>query len=572
MANKGMLFFFLIFFTGQALFAQQKYWVEFRDKKGVSFDPFEYFDIRTIEKRELRGIPLAMETDLPLNEEYYDAVNAISPVLSSSRWLNAVTLRLKPEQEKEIRSLPFVRSVRPVESLRVAEKSKKSISAGTDELQLIRAQTGSMEGYLFTRAGIDGHGVRIAVLDAGFPGVDTLAEFSHLRNEGRIVDTWDFVKKRKDVYSWDSHGTEVLGCIAGVFDTLRTGLGTGAEFLLARTEVEAEVFSEEENWFAAIEWADKNGADIVNSSLGYTFNRYFPRQMDGRSTFVSRMANVAARKGLLVINAAGNDGDTDWQVIGAPADADSVLAVGGINSETGIHMDFSSFGPTFDGRIKPNVCAFADVYSAGKKGGTKKVYGTSFAAPLVTGFAACVMQMHPGWNNMKVFHELEKSGDLYPYYDYAHGYGIPQASYFLNGTEKALPTFTTTREYTFLTVRTYPHPAETDTSVKENKEEKEEVRIIASDGVKKIEINKDSLNIVYPGDNEPIQITTEKESDSPVSNYLFYHFADKDSGKIRYYAVVDMKDATKYPIDLADMHDNEILRIFYRGYTQSYSK
>ncbi len=574
-----------VILTGTPLHAQQKFWVEFRDKPGVSFNPYEYFDARTIRKREAKGLPLAAYTDLPLKTRYVDSVNAISPVSSSSRWLNAVAVSLTSSQKAEVLRFPFVRDVRPVEGLHVTAFRPSLSPPDSGMISLIRAQTGSMGGELFTRSGIDGHGVRIAVLDAGFPGVDTLPEFTKIRDEGRIIDTWDFVKKNRNVYRFNSHGTGVLACIAGVEDSLNTGLATGAEFLLARTEVQAEVFSEEENWFAAIEWADRLGADIISSSLGYTFNRYFPKQMNGKTTFVSRMANLAADKGLLVINAAGNDGDNDWEVIGAPADADSVLSVGGINSETGIHIDFSSYGPTYDGRLKPNVTAFADVITVGKHGDLKKEYGTSFSTPLVTGFAACVMQMHPDWNNMKVFEEIEKSGHLYPYYDYAHGYGVPQASHFFGRPENARPTFTVKREYSFLTV--FPDSAAAGLPfpptivppsplslppVPPVPGEPKDVSIIVRSGNKTVTINNAGRSGVTVEKRDDDVKTADTAFYHLDDRYLYYHFADRQTGIIRYYAVVDLGDAKRYSIDLDNMKDNELVMIHYRGYTQSYSK
>lgn len=161
---------------------------------------------------------------------------------------------------------------------------------------------------------------------------------------GRIIATWDFVKNKEFVYDYSSHGTSVLTCIAGKIDDKKFGLAPGAEFLLARTEITREVFSEEENWLAAVEWADKNGADIIQRiSCRIYLQKIFPKEMDGQTTLVTQYANLAASKGMLVINAAGNDGDKKWEVIGAPADADSVLSIGGIDPDKGYHIDFSSY-------------------------------------------------------------------------------------------------------------------------------------------------------------------------------------------------------------------------------------
>lgn len=294
---------------------------------------------------------------------------------------------------------------------------------------------------VFVEMGITGKGVRIAVFDAGFKGVDTHPAFEKIRSNNQIISTWDFVRKKEFVYDYSVHGTMVLSCIAGYYhDGRLIGLAPDAEFLLARTEKSTEPFSEEVNWVAALEWADKNGAHIVNSSLGYTYHRYFPYQMDGKTSLVSRMANKAAEKGILVINAAGNEGNTNWRFIGAPADADSVLTVGGADPKTYLRIYFSSYGPTADMRRKPDVIAFAKVLLANAKDFTI-AYGTSFAAPQVTGFAACLKQIYPNLHPIELKNKIICSGHLYPYFDYAHGYGIPSAKKILDTNFNRLPTF-----------------------------------------------------------------------------------------------------------------------------------
>ena len=208
------------------------------------------------------------------------------------------------------------------------------------------------------------------------------------------------------------------------------GLAVNAEFLLARTEISTEPFSEEENWLAAVEWADKNGADIINSSLGYTHHRYYTWEMNGKTSLVVKAAGRAASLGILVVNAMGNDGTNEWKVLGTPADADSILSIGGIDPETDYHQDFSSYGPTSDLRMKPNVCAYSTAIVAGKTK-LQQAQGTSFASPLIAGFAACAWQTDRNKTNMEMFELIQKSGELYPYFDYAHGYGVPQADFFV---------------------------------------------------------------------------------------------------------------------------------------------
>lgn len=426
--------------------SQSKYMVFFADKNGVEFDPFTYFDVKTIERRVKFNIPLDDITDYPVREDYVSTVSElVNGTTHASRWFNALAVIASPNQIEEVKNLPFV--------MEVEELNSQAILAGTSDegfnrklseyhQELLEGQTAVMGAEDFQKAGIDGKGVRVAIFDAGFPTVDVNPAFEHIRKDNRILMTHDFVRNKDNVFKASSHGTSVMSCIAGkVGDTL-IGLATGAEFILARTEhATFEPFSEEENWLAAAEWADKNGADIINSSLGYTKHRYFPEDMNGKKSFVSRAANFAARKGILVVNAAGNEGGGGWKYVGTPADADSVLSVGGIDHDTHFHTSFSSYGPTADGRMKPNVCAYGHVIASGKSG-LEKTQGTSFASPLAAGFAACAWQTNRNLSNMELFKEIEKSGSLYPYFDYAHGFGVPQASYFVNEATMPKATFT----------------------------------------------------------------------------------------------------------------------------------
>jgi hypothetical protein len=299
-----------------------------------------------------------------------------------------------------------------------------------------------MGGEEFAKANLRGKGIRIAVLDGGFPLVDKHAAFQHLRDNGRILKTYNFPKKQENVYGWNSHGTMTLSCIAGkdVINKCDIGLATEAEFLLARTEVGPEPKKEEVWWVMGLEWADKNGAQIVSSSLGYGDINHEISELDGSSP-ISQAANAAVAKGILICNSMGNEGTkASWRTLILPADAEHVLTVGGIDPNTQLHQDFSSYGPTSDGRLKPNVVAYASECRAANPNGEKKysnVAGTSFSCPLVAGFAACAWQGHPEYTALQLKAEIEKSGDVYPYYDYAIGYGVPQAAYFTGNQVKA---------------------------------------------------------------------------------------------------------------------------------------
>jgi len=298
---------------------------------------------------------------------------------------------------------------------------------------------------------------------------------------------------------------------------------------LAKTEVNREPFSEEVHWLAAAEWADKNGADIINSSLGYTKERYFPWSMDGKTSFISRAADIAARKGILVVNAAGNDGDDDWHTVGAPADADSVLSVGGIDPKTGYHIGFSSYGPTADKRMKPNVCAYGNVVVSGSNG-LVTANGTSFASPLVVGFAACALQLNKGIGNMTLFHEIEKSGNLYPYFDYAHGFGIPQAGYFLSKDK---------------------NPAEPTFSILET-----------ADSVKVI-VNKQFIPTSETSNNGNSSVHLLNPE------YLYYNIMNS-SGFLDSYYLIEVSEPEAVVLPRNEFEAGEKLNVHFEGYTLSY--
>lgn len=410
-------------------FGQQKYWVFLSDKEGVEFDPYTYFDAKAIDRRIKNKVAIYDESDKPLRSDYYEKIVSIADTVTGhSRWFNAMACLLTDKQLMEIRDLAFVNKIVPMMSQGYLAEEFNYGDLKKGEKLLLKEQTRWLGSATFKENDITGKGVRICVIDAGFPSVDYADEFDHLR--GNIKGTWDFHKNKSDVFRFNDHGAAVLSCIGGrTSDGVNMGLATDAEFLLARTElVFKEGLSEEEDWLMAVEWADKNGADVINSSLGYTTSLYFKEDMDGKTTLISRAANMAASKGILVVNAAGNEGDGYWKYIGAPADADSVLTVGGINPWTGIHTSFSSYGPTADMRMKPNVAAFGHVIAANGNGKLFEAQGTSFASPLMAGYAACVIQLYPDLPVMEIHQKIEESAHLYPYYDYAHGYGVPNAA------------------------------------------------------------------------------------------------------------------------------------------------
>ncbi len=414
------------------MLAQQNYWVFFTDKDNTTFNPDEYFDLKALRRYDNLGLRADDYSNYPVNSDYVTGVLALADdYIGQSRWFNAVAVEATPEEIRTIEGLPFVKSVLEIQSEAMTTKHKAS--ALTPEKAVYDGslhQVSMMQGSKFQKAGISGKGVRIAVFDGGFKGVDQHPAFKKMRDSKQIVGTWNFVQKKEDVYNGAAHGRMVLSCIGGLMnDSTLLGLAPDAEFLLARTEVETEIKREEVWWVQALEWADKNGADIVNSSLGYGSDRYCNRDMNGARSMVARAANTAARKGILVCTAMGNEGDVSWKVLVTPADADSVLSVGAAESLE-VRSSYSSYGPTADGRMKPNVVACGHDMVADKNGNYSYSQGTSFATPMVTGFAACVKQMHPEWTVLQLMDEIQKSGNHYPYFDYSMGYGVPQAGYF----------------------------------------------------------------------------------------------------------------------------------------------
>jgi hypothetical protein len=571
MLVKKNIIFILLLFVSIWTFGQppEKYLIVFKDKKGSTFDPYSYFDSKAIARRHEHQLPLNDYTDYPVSQEY---LMAISPFLSDlkvvSRWLNGVVAMVSPEKIHKIISFHFVSSVESLEptykqTTEYQEIAKFKLSIDT---QMMQAQTDRMGAKIFAENKITGQGVRIAVFDIGFESYKTNEAFAHIRKNNKFIKTWDFVKNRENVDGYNTHGCNVLSCIGGMVNGIQIGLATDAEYLLARTETWTEFYSEEENWLAAAEWADKNGAQIINSSLGYTFQRYFPEDMNGQKSLVCKAANLAARKGILVVNSAGNEGDNGWKIIGTPADADSVLSIGGIKPSTGYHTGFSSFGPTKDKRMKPNVSAYGHVIAAGPKG-LNATQGTSFSGPLVAGFAACAKQVKPSLNNMELFREIEKSGDLYPYFDYAHGYGVPQAGYFFDNNKLV----------------------ENGESLLELKDENGKVYINVLDKVQSLTEEYDSLPFfdsdVRDTSTHDDQIAENQIPGSKTQKYytkcpeyVFFHI-ENNRGYLDKYFIVNPgnRDEKKLADDVNPLIINKIdyarpftIRVYYKGEVKSY--
>ena len=437
----------------------KKYWITFKDKSNSPYSintPEQFLSEAALKRRQLQNIPIK-ENDLPVNQLYVDQIqNSGVQVISRSKWFNAITIQVEDSSIlSTINNLPFVNGYSQVARLkaktaaddfmadlrRVAEATEaKQRKANTTQTKsaansgiygAANVQIEMIGGSKLHEMGFTGKGMTIAVLDAGFYNVDQINHFDSLRQSGRLLGTKDFVQGGTQVFEDNSHGMSVLSTMAANTPGEIVGTAPQANYWLLRTEEAAtEFIIEEYNWVAGAEFADSVGAWIINSSLGYTrfddtLTSHTYNQLDGNTTPITIGADLAASKGILVINSAGNSGGDAWRFIGAPADGDSVLTIGAVNSERA-YASFSSRGPSVDGRIKPNVCAMGQqsvlVVSSGEVALSN---GTSFSSPILAGMAACLWQAHPTASAMEIFKAIEQSADQYENPDDMKGFGIP---------------------------------------------------------------------------------------------------------------------------------------------------
>lgn len=432
--RRSLIIVLCLYFSSAAFASgQQVWWVYFCDKSGSQFDAYSFFDPAAIERREKNGISLLDVSDFPVSSSYLEQVGELVDTLGyASRWLNAVSVVATGDQIVEVEKLSFVSNVVLQKGFEW-ESATRSSQYGARPPALL-PQVTRMQGQLFSDHQITGRGVNIAILDAGFWGVDSHEAFLGMRFNNQIRKTWNFMHNDSAIYGEKSdHGTMVLSCIAGKTKTQVMGTATEANFLLGVIAKEyGNQYRAEERYIAGVEWADRGGAHIINISGGPNENAYFPEDMDGHTSIMSFACKMAARKGILVVAAAGNNGDKMDRQLLPPAETDSVLSVTALG-DLGFIASYSSIGPPPDFRRKPDICAPGSVFvAAHDKNGDEYADsdGTSFSAPLATGFAACLMQLYPSINAMGTIDSMRKCAHLYPYYDYSHGYGVPQAGYF----------------------------------------------------------------------------------------------------------------------------------------------
>lgn len=428
--------------------AQNKYWV-FLSDKGADIhhlleSPEKYLSKDAIIRREARNIPVSY-TDLPLNPAYTQTLkDAGFNIINSSKWLNALVIEGDDCDLEKLKQWTFIKSVQFVKSIHTSSNKDEyesveplnSIDKGnTYDYGKASLQNNMINIAALHSRGINGKGVRVAVFDGGFPGVDTIAAFDSLRKQGRLIAAYDFVDGDEDPFHASSHGTHVLSTIAANLPGKIVGTAPEVSVIIGRTEQTAsETQQEEHNWVAAMEWADSIGVDIIHTSLGYTEfdddnQSYTYKDMDGDQSIISRAADRAAAKGIIVTSSAGNEGSGRWRYISAPCDGDSVLCVGAVDRYRK-RARFSSIGPSSDGQVKPDVVAMGtQVTVASPYGGLSSAQGTSFSAPIVAGLVACLVQAHPDRDRMDIVQAIRLSGDQYTLPDEEYGYGIPDAAF-----------------------------------------------------------------------------------------------------------------------------------------------
>jgi serine protease AprX len=448
-----------VFLLGE-LIAQNEnstYIIKLKDKGQSLFsitNPTTFLSERAIERRLLQQIPVD-ESDLPVNPEYIDQIKEFgAQVIYISKWLNTIIVKAdKTETIVRLQKLPFIKEISPSE----AYKTKKNNQPFKKFFQQERynkfdiktkGQTSPPFGFNYGPSanqaqmikvdelhnqGFTGNGITIAVIDAGFNSVNILDAFDSLFIQNKILGTRDFVEPGNNVYNTDLslHGTMVLSTMGGNLPGELVGTAPHASFYLFRTEdATAEYLMEEYYWVQAAEYADSLGVDILSTSLGYTqfdnpAENHTYEDLDGNTTIITIGADLAAKKGMLVVNSAGNEGDGTWKYISAPADGDSVLAIGAVFPD-GTYAPFSSVGPTPDGRIKPDI-ATQGVYTivAIVPSGVSQGSGTSFACPIMSGAAACLWQANPTYSNMEIFNAIKASANKASNPDNFTGWGIP---------------------------------------------------------------------------------------------------------------------------------------------------
>lgn len=466
------LFFIACYFSAVA---QEDAWVYFNAKPNSQYyfdNPLQMLSQRALDRRMTQNIPLDFK-DVPLHQPYIDQIaasNGIS-VMAKSKWLNALHVRGTQTNIAALTSLSFVEKVIYANHSLNPNPRKSQISQKNNlvnKFQDVQAnynygnsatQVQMLNAHILHQQNYTGAGKIIAIMDAGFPGVNTTAPFQRLRTNNSILGGYDFVNDNSNPYTGNSHGTLVLSDMGGFVDNQLIGTAPDAKYYLFITEDNnSETPLEESNWVEAAEMADSLGVDVINTSLGYfTYDNpdysYTYDDMNGIKSFISRGADIAFSRGMICVTSAGNSGGSSNPYISVPADAFSTLTVGAVNA-TRVKASFSSIGPTFDGRLKPDVMAMgASATVANASGSVVTANGTSFSSPIMAGAVTSFWSAFPNKTNTEIIQLIKASADKYGNPNFQYGNGIPN---FQSALNNALSTTNFTSEKISL----YPNPTQ----------------------------------------------------------------------------------------------------------------
>lgn len=448
------IFFFLVFLYTSCLIGQEHAWVYLADKPNSTSalsNPISILSQKALDRKAAHNVAIDFR-DVPVDESYISLIKSQTgiTVLAKSKWFNAVHVlgtpiainglsNLMVNQQSIVASIDFADS-----SLNTRVSNNQTIFKHTDkhiveadltvfnygnaanQIEMINGDALHLDNYT-------GTGMTVAVLDSGFPNVNTMSGFQRLRDNNNLLGGYDFVDRTADVYAHQgsSHGTWVLSDMAGFVQDEFVGTAPDASYYLFRTEKGAtETPMEESLWVEAAERADSLGVDVINSSLGYTtFDNpnydYTPAQMDGNTAFITKGANIAHEKGILVVNSAGNSGNSSWQIVGAPADAAGVFSIGAVDSN-GNAAFFTSKGSNAQPTQKPDVVAQGlSSYAIEINDNLRTISGTSFSAPILAGSIVCLWQAKPNLSNAQIMQFVRESASQFLTPDNILGHGIP---------------------------------------------------------------------------------------------------------------------------------------------------
>ncbi len=440
------LYFIALFLLSFYGYSQEDAWVYFNDKPDAVTQlntPLNFLTQRALDRRGSQGIALS-ENDVPIHQPYIDEITAANgiTVMAKSKWLNCLHIRGSVDDINALILLSFVNHVHFADaSLNSKRPTPRTIIPVNKQMDVqadfnygnSANQIQMLNGHLLHQAGYTGVGKIIAVLDSGFINVNSTSPFQRLFDNNQILGGYNYVSQSTDVYSLHNHGTLTLSCMGGYVDGQLVGTAPDAQYYLFVTEdVTQENPVEESYWVEAAEEADRLGADIISTSLGYYEfdNPNYGHAYDeftGDEAFASKGANIAFSKGMIVVASAGNSGGSPEPLnhIGVPAEATNVLAIGAVKSDE-TYASFSSVGPSFDGRIKPDLMSQGQASVVANTSGTiQTASGTSFSCPIMAGMIASFWQVVPGLTNQAVIDVVKQSADRYANPDNQFGYGIP---------------------------------------------------------------------------------------------------------------------------------------------------